>query len=212
MAFTMRFCKKRPERAFCLSVVFFCLLAFSGGAARAADVELTGVRLEARAAADKETQPENLELFAQARLDVSERLEDVVRKGIPLTFVWEFTLERPRWYWKNEILARKRQVWKLSYHALTQQYRLTSDSLHQTFPTLSSALFIIARLRGWAVAENTLPTGVPLTARLRFSLDGTQLPTLFQVVSSVGNKEWNLDSGWISWQIELPVSAEKAAP
>src|SRR2546430_10077923 len=43
--------------------------------------------------------------------------------GVPLYFRVDFELKRPRWYWVDEKAASKRLQLRLSYHALSRQYR-----------------------------------------------------------------------------------------
>ncbi len=88
---------------------------------------------------------------------------------------------------------------RLSYHALTRQYRLSNGSLHQNFNTLSEALRILSRLRDWPVAEKSqLKTSEVYQAALRLRLDLTQLPKPLQV-TAIGSREWNLASDWQRW-------------
>jgi len=138
-------------------------------------------------------------LSADFSIELNARLEDVVSRGVPLYFAAEFALRRPRWYWVDEDVAIQTRSYRLSYHALTRQYRLSSGSLHQNFNTLDEALRILSRLRDWHVAEkNQLKAGEPYLAALRLRLDLTQLPKPLQV-TAIGSKEWNLVSDWRRW-------------
>jgi hypothetical protein len=106
---------------------------------------------------------------------------------------------RPRWYWFDETLASRRLTYRLSFHALTRQYRLSSGALHQNFATLAEALGVISRLRGWPVAERgTFKPGVAYEAGVRLYLDLTQLPKPLQV-SAIGSPEWTVGTDWYRW-------------
>ena len=61
-------------------------------------------------------------------------LEDALNKGVPLHFLLEFELIRPRWYWLNEKVVNVQQRYRLSYNALTRQYRVGVGTLYQNFP------------------------------------------------------------------------------
>ena len=52
----------------------------------------------------------------EAAFDVqfSQRLEEAVNRGVPLYFVVEFELSRPRWYWFDEKPVRLSQTYKIS--------------------------------------------------------------------------------------------------
>ena len=150
-------------------------------------------------------------LSADFNFDLNQRLEEAVTKGVVLYFITEFELTRPRWYWLDEKVVSRSQTFRLSYHALTRQYRLSKGGLHQSFDSLSEALRVLSRLRNWVViekAENSLVRpGETYTAALRLHLDITQLPRPFQI-TALGNRDWNLSSDWKTWQATLPAEAK----
>lgn len=146
-------------------------------------------------------------LNADFNLELNSRLEDVVARGVPLYFVVEFELTRPRWYWFDATLAARTLTYRLSFHALTRQYRLSTGPLHQSFDTLGDALGVVARLRNWPVASRSaLQPGVSYEAALRLHLDLAQLPKPLQV-TAFGSREWNVGSDWQRWSF-TPSAAE----
>jgi hypothetical protein len=121
-------------------------------------------------------------------------------------------MTRPRWYWFDEKLVSRSQTYRLSYHALTRQYRLSTGGLHQSFDSLSDALRMLSRLRNWLVIDKDaekagVRPGETYTAALRMRLDINQLPRPFQI-AALGNKDWNLASDWKVWQATLPAEAK----
>ncbi|MEN9480099.1 MAG: hypothetical protein RLZZ298_1494 [Pseudomonadota bacterium] len=146
-------------------------------------------------------------LSADFNFEFNQRLEEAVTKGVVLNFVAEFELSKPRWYWLEEKSVSRSQTYRLSYHALTRQYRVSTGGLHQSFTSLSDALLVFSRLRGWLVIEKSdksVRPGEPYQAALRLRLDLNQLPRPFQI-SALGNKDWSLSSDWKSWQVSLPL-------
>jgi len=148
-------------------------------------------------------------ISADFGVELNERLEEAVTRGVVLYFVTEFELTRPRWYWLDEKLVSRNRVHRLSFHALTRQYRLSTGGLHQSFDSLSEALRVLSRLRNWLVIDGRAEKGVvqagdSYMAALRMRLDINQLPRPFQI-SALGNKDWNLASDWKVWQTTLPV-------
>lgn len=136
---------------------------------------------------------------ADFTVELSSRLEEMVNRGVPLYFIAEFELSHPRWYWLDETVVTKTRSWRLSYHALTRQYRLSSGPLYQNFSSLADAIRIMSRLRGWTVAEKgTLKSGDVYQAALRIRLDLQQLPKPFQV-TAIASREWNFGSDWLRW-------------
>ena len=147
-------------------------------------------------------------LAVDFRFDLNTRLEEAVSRGVVLYFVADFELSRDRWYWLDEQLASRSQTYRLSYHALTRQYRLTTGGLHQSFETLSEALRVLRRIRNWLVIDKDSKSLVPgevYQASVRFRLDLNQLPRPFQI-SALGNKDWTLASDWKHWATPLSSS------
>ena len=145
-------------------------------------------------------------LSADFRFELNPRLEEAVAKGVVLHFVADFELARGRWYWFDEKVVSRSQTYRLSYHALTRQYRLSTGGLHQSFATLNEALRVLSRLRNWVVVERGdkgARAGEAYEASLRLRLDINQLPRPFQI-SALGNRDWSLASDWKNWQITLP--------
>ena len=148
-------------------------------------------------------------LSADFNFELNQRLEETVTKGVVLYFVADFELSRPRWYWLDEKMVSRSQTYRLSYHALTRQYRLSTGALHQSFSTLTEALRMLAHLRNWVVVDKSdkaVHAGEPYQAALRLRLDIAQLPRPFQM-SALGNKDWSLSSDWKTWPLVLPPAA-----
>ncbi len=192
-------CKNWPERlAGWLLACCLILLPLLAPAAWAGSIDIRNPELL--------PSEEGYALAADFRIDFNPRLEEAVAKGVVLNFVLEFELERPRWYWLNEKVASRSQNWRLSYHALTRQYRLSTGALHQSFASLEEALQMLSRVRRWHVIEGPLKPGDSYQAALRLRLDISQLPKPFQV-SALGSRDWNLNSDWQYWTFVVPPPA-----
>lgn len=180
-------------RRWALVLLFAPLMAWA-----AAEIEIVNPQLTAG--------DDGYSLSADFRFELNPRLEEAVAKGLALYFVAEFELSRARWYWLDEKLAVRTQVFRLSYHALTRQYRLSTGGLHQSFASLSEAVQVLNHLRNWGVIERgdkAIKPGDTYDASLRLRLDITQLPRPFQL-TALGNKDWSLASDWKHWQASLP--------
>ncbi|MDR0234319.1 MAG: DUF4390 domain-containing protein [Zoogloeaceae bacterium] len=185
----------------CIPLFLALLAVILCGVVKAEGIEILNPKIEAGSEGSHV-------LSADTEIHFNSRLEELVEKGIPLFFRLEFVLERPRWYWSDQTVAQTSQTRQLSYHALTRQYRLTTGSLHQTFPDLASALRALARIHRWQIMDQPPEPGETLNASLRLRLDTAQLPKLFQVGSA--RNEWGLNSGWHAWKYTVP--ALSAAP
>ena len=138
-------------------------------------------------------------LNADIEIDLNPRLIDAVTRGVSLYFTTEVLIERPRWYWLNETVARRSLDYRLYYHAITRSYRLSVGNLHQNFDELDAALRTMQRVRNWLVAETgVLQAGVSHEVSLRFRLDTSQLPKPFQV-TAIGSRDWSLGTDWLRW-------------
>jgi hypothetical protein len=155
---------------------------------RADDIEVVDARLG-------QTE-DGIALAADFSFELSPRLAEVVTNGVPLYFVVEFELTRPRWYWFDEKAAAKRIQLRLSYHPLSRHYRLSTGVLQQNYATLEEALHVLRRVRNWLVVErSTNLADADYEAAVRMRLDVSLLPRPFQL-SAVTSRELNLESPW----------------
>ncbi len=138
-------------------------------------------------------------LNAEFDLAINPTLEEALQKGIPLYFVFEFELLRPRWYWVDEKVLSFSTQYRVSYNALTRQYRVASGLLGQTFDALDEVERFLSRVTSRPVANrDQLVIGARYEAAVRLRLDVNQLPKPFQV-SALASREWSLQSEWHRW-------------
>ena len=143
-------------------------------------------------------------LSAEFSLELGNRLEDAVARGVPLYFNLEFVLERPRKYWVNEHIVTRSLTYRLSYSSLTRQYRLTTGSLHQNFGSLAEALRVVGRIAALPVLEkDVIKAGETYEAALRLALDRTQLPKPFQV-DAITDRALQVEAKVLRWQFVVP--------
>ena len=207
----MRYCTnmRRVFGFFCLLMLVLCPLS----AAQADGIEVH--KAEARFADDR------YQLSADFVISFNFIVGQALSRGVPLYFISEFTLIRPRWYWFNEVVGQSEQTIKLSYDSLTRQYRITRGSLFQNFSSLEDALRIVGHQSATPIDASLLrqdegymavllpkKTG-DYIASARMRLDVTQLPKPLQV-NALATKDWALDSDWFRW-IVRPAAAISAA-
>jgi hypothetical protein len=141
------------------------------------------------------------QLDAEFDMQFSPRLEEAVTRGVPLYFVVEFELSRPRWYWFDEKPVRLSQTYKISYTPLLRQYRLSVGTLYQNFTRFDEVKRVLARTRAWHVADKgALAKDVTYQANLRMRLDTAQLPKPFQL-NALASRDWTLASEWHRWTV-----------
>ena len=189
-AFFTRCCKKSSL----LSVLVALMLARAP--ARAAIAEGIDVRHAALVSAE-----EGYFLEADFEVTLNPTLEDALHKGVPLYFLLEFEVIRPRWYWFNEKVFNIQQQYRLSYNALTRQYRIGVGALYHNFAAMPEALDFLSRVRRRQVLDpGVLVKGNTYTAGVRMRLDVSQLPKPFQL-NALASRDWNLGSEWHRWSV-----------
>jgi hypothetical protein len=140
-------------------------------------------------------------LDAAFDVQFSPRLEEAVNRGVPLYFVIEFELSRPRWYWFDEKPVQLSQSYRISYTPLLRQYRLTVGSVYQNFTRFEEVTRVLSRQRGWHVADKgALKKDQVYQAAVRMRLDTAQLPKPFQL-NAIASRDWTLASDWHRWTI-----------
>lgn len=173
--------------ALCLGLV----LALASLAARA---DVIPVR-----AAELRIEEGEVLLTAEFDLAFNSTLEEALQNGIPLYFVLDFSLTRSRWYWLDEKVAQTSLTYRVSYTALTRQYRVSSGLLAQTFNTLEEVQRYVGRVTSRPVsAASAVAKGTRYDAAIRLRLDVNQLPKPFQV-NALASREWTLASDWYRW-------------
>lgn len=185
-----------------LLILAFAVIAFAD------EIDVRDARL--RAVED------GLVLDADFDFDLTPRLSEVVSNGVPLYFRVDFELSRRRWYWFDETAAAKRLQLRLSYHALSRQYRLSTGLLQQSFATLEDALNVLKHVRNWLVVERTVTfADADYDAAVRMRLDTSLLPKPFQL-SALTSRELQLESQWLRFTVrsprQLPAPVESREP
>jgi hypothetical protein len=141
------------------------------------------------------------QLEAQFDVQFSPRLEEAVNRGVPLYFVVDFELSRPRWYWFDEKPIKVSQTYKISYTPLLRQYRLSVGNAYQNFTRFEEVTRVLSRLRGWHVADRgAIKKDGTYQAGLRMRLDAGQLPKPFQL-NAIASSDWTLASDWHRWNL-----------
>lgn len=210
MVFFMHYYKKKRSLVRFVLVCFACtMLNSSMAVADGISVRKAEIRLTA----------EGYQLTANFDIKLTLVLEQALTHGITLNFVSTFTLTKSRWYWLNEVATETEQTTKLSYSALTRQYRIKRGSIFQTFENLDDAMRslgnqssniipveLINKSSGYIAS--LLTSNSNYTAYTRMRLDVSQLPKPLQV-NALTSDEWKLDSDGYSW-ILLPAEVARA--
>ncbi len=157
----------------------------------------------------------SLETTVRLHVKAPAAVRDALERGVPLYFVWQADVYRPRWYWTDKRVARAAKAYRLVYQPLTRHWRLSLSSslddkagrqglayaLHQNFNSMEAALLSIGRLSHWTLAETgELEPDESYRLELSFRLDHDLLPRPLQL-GVAAEREWRLE--W-TYQAELP--------
>jgi hypothetical protein len=135
--------------------------------------------------------------------DLGSTLIEAVEHGVALYFAVDVEIRRSRWYWFDEHVVDTQIPIRLTYNALTRQYRVMfgAGPFAQRFDEISEAALAVGRVHGWKIAERTaLKAGAHYQMSTRLRLDIAQLPRPFQV-SAITNRDWALQSEWLRVQV-----------
>ena len=187
-AFITRCCK-RIEAG--LAALVLALLLLAAVAAQAGSIEPKRAALTPG--------EDGYTLSAEFTIDLGNRLEDAVARGVPLYFNLEFVLERGRKYWINEHIVTRTLTYKLAYSSLMRQYRLSTGNLHQNFGSLAEAMRVVGRIAALPVVDkNLIQPGEPYEVAVRLSLDRSQLPKPFQV-DAIMDRDLQVETKVLRW-------------
>ena len=135
-------------------------------------------------------------LNADFELSINATLDEALHRGIPLYFILELEISRPRWYWFDDKVLATSVQYRITWNALTRQYRVSSGLIGQTLYTLDELERFLSRVTSRPVARrDQLQKGSRYDAALRLRLDVNQLPKPFQV-DALASREWSLSSDW----------------
>ena len=196
MGFFMHYCKNKHDLARLFAMWLLLWLGISLVCAEGIKVRKTEARFI----------DNSYQFSADFDISLNFVVDQALTRGVPLYFISEFSLTRPRWYWLDEVVAENEQTTRLSYNKLTRQYRITRGSLFQNFSSLGDALRIISHQSS---APMTLPKMGDYIVAARMRLDITQLPKPLQV-NAMATQDWNLDSNWYRWIVRpVGIPAER---
>jgi hypothetical protein len=153
---------------------------------------------------------EAVTLDYQLRVSLPRAAEEAVLRGVPIYFTATATLWKPRWYWRDDRIARVRREWRLTYQPLTSSWRVSQGGLGQSHASLDEAMATMTRAGNWRIAD---AAGVEADGKhyveFEWRLDTAQLPRPLQIgLTGVGGaSEWALG---VERTVKLVFEAPKA--
>ena len=153
--------------------------------------------------------PGERKLVVNARLGLmlNAATEEALHNGIPLEILIDIEFVRSRWWWTNKLIADWTLRRRLSFHALSRQYLVSTPTLNQpteSFGSLEQALqhtANLARLELPLTPKKQIDAESNHLLRLRARLDIEALPTVMRPLA-YASPSWRLNSGWTSWPVQ----------
>lgn len=152
-------------------------------------------------------------LSASLQINLPTGVEQALYKGLPLQFVMQAELLRPRWYWRDARVARATRYLRLSYQPLSRRWRVWQSNspvaeggtlglnLAPQFDDLPEALASMQRVARWKLAEpEQVDASEPHVLRFELQLDASQLPRPLQL-GSLGSAGWHVH---LARSLQLP--------
>lgn len=144
-----------------------------------------------------------LAISSRFQTELPDQLRQALTQGVPLNFTLSYQLTAPTIatyrFRLSQIVGGSNSVqYKLSYHPLTNRYRVTVGTFSTEYNALETALRGIGAIANWRVLDAGLLSGVAardVGAEIRLVLSTSQLPKPFQI-NALTSRSWQLDSGW----------------
>ena len=94
--------------------------------------------------------------------------------------------------------------WRLSYHALTRQFRVAANGRSDSFGSLEEALAAMSSVKRWQLAPlSRFDNETVYEVWVRMRLDTTRLPKPFQM-TALTDRDWNPQSEWKRFDFTVP--------
>jgi len=168
------------------------LMALALWAGAPAPVAAQGVELPVIAAHRDRLEAGAVVLDAVVNVTLSKAVEDALRRGVPVYFIAQATVYRPRWYWRDEKVSRVARSWRLSFQPLTSAWRVSIGGFSQSYASLEEAMTAVTRLAHWKIAEaGSVEDNEHYYVEFSYLLDASQLPRPMQL-DLAAQAEWHL--------------------
>lgn len=174
----------------------------------AVSLNAAGEGISATRAEAKLTHAGQLSVSSRFRTDLPDQLKEALKQGVPLHFNLSWQLSAPSMssykFKFDQLLNNDSTIqYKLSFHPLTNRYRVTVGTFSTEYDTLETALRAVGAVANWKVLSKGALSDVAAKdtkAEIRLLLTTVKLPKPFQI-NALTSKNWHLDSGWKSLSV-----------
>ncbi|MEI8399506.1 MAG: DUF4390 domain-containing protein [Alcaligenaceae bacterium] len=144
-----------------------------------------------------------LTLDLDLTLELGRVVIEAAERGVPLYFTFDLKITSPRWWWFDRVLVETALTRRLTYNALTQQWRVATGDLFLPVGSLNEALAVLKQVRGWPVApSDRFDKNQRYDGRIRMRLDASQLARPLQL-EAANRSAWSLASPWAPFDFSI---------
>lgn len=143
------------------------------------------------------------QLSAELDFQFTEKVEEAVENGIPVTLAVTIRIERPQKYWWPEEISVVTQRYQLQFHALSEQFLVLNlvSGEQSHFSSLYQAIRSVSRITNLPLIDtNDAPHLEECRLRMRTELDLSVLPVPLRLWAYL-DSGWALKSDWFEQQL-----------
>ena len=137
-------------------------------------------------------------------ISLPEHIVSAVDQGFDLPLVMEIEAFQRKSMWFDEKIVFIKQQYRVGYHSLLDEFSVldVNSGIRRYYQSLDKAMESLTVLMDYpAIDKNTLTSGTRYALRLRFGVDGAELPLPLKS-SSLWRKKWNIKSEWFKWELQ----------
>ena len=129
---------------------------------------------------------------------------EALSSGVPVTVELRIEIRAPREMLWDETVAELSQRYRISYHALSDQYLVANlnSRASRSYPSLRAALRAMGHILDLPVVDaRLLDPGRHYLGRMKAHILLGSLPAPLRLWALL-SREWRIDSGWYTWTVQ----------
>ena len=145
-----------------------------------------------------------LELNFEIEIKLPSYIISAIEHGFAVPLMFEVEILTPKKYWLDKKIVTLKQQYQLHFLPMLDSYVIFDLNSGQRyyFDSLSEAVHNLQVVYSYPMLDiNNISDGRSFYARIRFGIDGDELPVPLKS-SSLWDNDWGLRSDWYEWDIE----------
>ncbi len=144
-------------------------------------------------------------LLLEALIDIElpDYMAIAIDQGFAVPMSFEVEILESRKYWFDRKIVSLKQQYLLHYLPMLDAYVVSdiNQGLRTYFDSREDAVLLLKKISRYPMLDiGNIDTEPDVYARLRFGLDGDELPVPLKS-SSLWDNDWDLQSEWYNWEI-----------